>query len=464
MFKKSLLKTYADHFFKLELNVTCISSERNQWNLLDSNLFKSPCHEWISLQSKRQSEDELNSYNWDNSIGIGAVLGFNNLIALDIDGCVEDNFLKVICDIIGINSNYEWIIKTGSGCGFQILLKCNDIQVNNEEIEKELVLKHWLNVDDFGYQDVNAYYPIWGGKKSESGKNILYDNEILNKHFNNEFKLSDLFQKIEFRWKGHSVLPISLHQSGLTYCFVNSIPKSYPSEISFNSLQKLKELICAKKADFSGNEQKRIMHAYEDSTSNTKIPDERNDYLIYEILTNDASFDLDKDKIDKGVSSPRLLQISWLIVDIYSNVIKKESYIIKPTNFEINPESILLNGITKEKANAVGEDLAIVLKKFIRDLNSCPLLVCYNYSHNSKVILTEMKKLGLNQNLYQTKKSISLINHFSIDNHVVPLNELYNLHFEKELNFIQNAVFFANASKIIFSKSFLYKELGKRFL
>jgi hypothetical protein len=452
MLNKSLLRTYANHLFKLGLNVTCISNERNEWNLLDNNLYKSPCHEWIRLQSKRQGVEELNSYNWENSIGIGAVLGFNNIMALDIDGCVEDDFIQVICDIIGINSSYEWIIKTGSGCGFQILLNCNDVPINKKEIEKELALKHLLDIDDFGCQDVNAYYPTRAEPK-----------EILKKHFNQNFLLSDLFQKIEFRWKGHTVLPISLHQSGLTYDFVNGIPKSSPLEISFISLQKLKELICDEKAQ-SSNDPKNIVQAYEDSTSNTKHQDVHNNYLIYEILTNDAAFDLNEDNIDEGVSSPRLLQISWLIVDIDSNVIKKKSYIIKPTNFEINSDCVMLNRISKEKANAVGEDLAIVLKKFLRDLNNCPIMVCYNYNYNSKVILSEMKYSGLNQNFYQSKKYISLINHFRENNNILPFNELYNLHFEKELNFIQNAVFIANASKIIFSKSFLQNELGKRYL
>ncbi len=471
MIDNNLLKTYANHFYKLGLNVTCISNERNQWNLLDNNLFKSPCHEWISLQSYRQTEEELISYNWEKAIGIGTVLGHNNLMALDIDGCVEDDFIKLICDIIGLNYNYDWIIKSGSGCGFHILFRCNDVQINKEEIEKELALKQWLHVDDFGYSEVNAYYPNWE-EQTYTFENLssetytLYDKTILKKHFNDNFLLADLFQKIEFRWKGHSVLPISLHQSGLTYNFVNGIPKSSPSEISFSSLQKLKQLICAKKADFSGNEPKTIMHAYEDSISNAPNFKGWNNYLTYEILTNDATLDFNRE-IDDSFNLSRLLQISWLIVDIYSNVIKKESYIIKPINFEISSDSVLLNGITKEKAIILGEDLKVVLDKFLNDLNNCPLLVCYNYNYNSKVILSEMKKSGLNQNLYQNKRHISLINHFDLndgENHIVSFNELYNLHFDKELNFIQNAGFIANVSKIIFSKSFLYDELPKRYL
>ena len=461
MIDKKTIRLYANHFYNLGLNTTCISNERTQWSLVDNNLFKSPCHEWTSLQNERQTTEQLDSYDWEKSIGVGVVLGFEDLMAIDIDGCVDYDFVKFVCDILNIRHNYEWIIKSGSGCGFHILIKCNDLLVDKTEIEKQFAISRWEYVEDFGYPYVNAYYGKLDRVFGETGWHNHYENSILNKYFSENFLMRDLFNKIEFRWKGHSVLPGSLHQSGLIYNFVNGFPKLPPASIPFKSLQELKQTICAEKADVSGCDTQRDFRAYEDNIpfNETWNYNSEHKFLVFDTETNGLPIDFKQDFRNTN-NWPRLLQISWLIVDKHSNVIKRESFVVKPFGFEINTDSFLFHGITEQKANLIGEDLKVVLEKFLDDLNCCNKIVCHNYEFDSNVILAEMQRTGFNIKLFQNKEFIctmkSSTNYckLGIDKgYKYPsLNELYFTLFAKNLHCIHNAVFDVTATKFCFTK------------
>jgi hypothetical protein len=148
--KTALIEAFAKHFHKFGLNITCIGSERNPFNFLDRNLLKAPNHSWTHLIDNKQSEDELSSYAWEKSTGLGLVLGYDGLMALDIDGCVEYDLIKAICNLLLLPDNYEWIIKSGSGAGYHILFFCENIEIDRKQIEedlKKLDLFTWMTLD-----------------------------------------------------------------------------------------------------------------------------------------------------------------------------------------------------------------------------------------------------------------------------------------------------------------------------
>jgi hypothetical protein len=187
---------YANHYYNLGLNITCICRYLNENNLYYKNLLKSPIHKWKHLIEIRQSNYELESYDWSNSVGVGSVTGYNDLRVIDIDGCTDINFLNCLLDKLGLPYDYEWIVVSGSNDGFHI----------------------------FYYSDKFSYL--------KNNQNVTT--------FPPKIEYEKFVKKIEFLWETHVVLPPSLHISGNKYRFLNCIkPISLPLTINKNRISKL---------------------------------------------------------------------------------------------------------------------------------------------------------------------------------------------------------------------------------
>ena len=172
-------------------NITKISKDANIYNV-GRNRFKHPNHSWEHFEYSQQSIDFINKGNWDDIIGIGTVLGFNKLRALDIDYCDDIEFIQKLLNILKLPLNYEWVVKSGSHKGFHILFYSEDNRITEHESLK-----------------------------------IAYGS-------NSKYNLA--FKKIEFRWKKHLVLPPSLHESSNRYEFLFSIPVKDPLVVEIEDL------------------------------------------------------------------------------------------------------------------------------------------------------------------------------------------------------------------------------------
>ena len=82
-------KYFAAEYYKLGFNTTCISYLKTPYNSQEKNPEKSPSHEWIELQIKKQSIEEINGYAWEYSVGVGCILGYNKTVCIDIDDCSD---------------------------------------------------------------------------------------------------------------------------------------------------------------------------------------------------------------------------------------------------------------------------------------------------------------------------------------------------------------------------------------
>jgi hypothetical protein len=178
-----MLFIYANYYYNFGFNVTCIKNEENLFNQNDKSLLKSPSHEWRIFQYERQNLETLHSYDWNNAVGIGTVLGYNNLRALDIDNCENYTLIKGILKTLNLPIDYEWVVKSGSKKGFHIIFYGSDHQFKTQR------------------DKIKALKP--------------------NSKFIGEFK------HIELRWIGHLVLPPSIHSSYYSYEFVN---KQFPQK------------------------------------------------------------------------------------------------------------------------------------------------------------------------------------------------------------------------------------------
>ncbi|MCC7319311.1 MAG: bifunctional DNA primase/polymerase, partial [Bacteroidales bacterium] len=257
-----LIRYYAKFFHEMGLNISCISNIPNSYNYLEHNILKAPNHEWKHLQSRRQEEVEFNNYDWENSLGLGIILGYENIMAIDIDGCIDFDLIKFFCRQLGVPSDYEWIFISGSKCGFHMVFYCDDIS----DLYAGQHLKRKNKVDLFGQGETSSYYPMPHDADYHLGSTyISYDKNILDSEFNDNFWLKDLFKRIEFKWSGHLVLPPSYHQSGLNYSFHNNVPKNKPIKIKFETLRHFQSLVSLDRAFYSTSFYNRHCNALEDT-------------------------------------------------------------------------------------------------------------------------------------------------------------------------------------------------------
>ena len=380
-------KNLAEYYYELGLNVTCINNYVTKYNLKDKNILKTPSHDWESLTNNRQTKNELMSYDWESATGIGCVLGYNNLMALDIDGCVEEDFLLWICDYLKIGHKYQWLVQSGSGAGYHIILRCPDIPSVAEFQKKSL--SSYL---DFKLDSIDAYYPHLNW--SENWPNESFNSEILLPYYENIYSLHLLFDKIEFRWSNHLVLPPSNHRTGLRYIFINDYPVDSPMEVSFDSLRNLMWSICQTESNYSGIgteyfaaiEDDNKLDEYQWINSIVLKPG----YLVFDLET------LNEDPLsNKNHDIVTIKKLSWLVVDNLCDYVltkkgitltDKESYIYQ------SDKSLI--------------DLNRAMRHFMNDIEEVEFIFCHDYKNLSDTINENLEKCGISCNNLFDKTSI----------------------------------------------------------
>ncbi|MBK8139859.1 MAG: bifunctional DNA primase/polymerase [Chitinophagaceae bacterium] len=349
---------------------------------------KAPNHLSKQWQNIRQTTEDLEALSWREATGVGVILGFDNLIAIDIDGVTDFSLMKSILNFLSIPLNYKWIIQSGSKCGYHIILKCNNISfITESEIDTLKKTKYAYgngseHSPTFGSIDTNAYYPP---KNNRS------------------------FNKIEFKWKGNLVLPPSIHVSGNIYSFVNGDPETSPIQIDFNKLFQLKEKYCSLQAEHSEQDGLEIEIPDEmggEQTIEIKghitqfvAKSDENDYNYYKkrnesaiIISSCAIRITGMDAvINKSDKVRALIQLSWLILDINNNVLKRKTYNYYKDNYT---EDSFENYIAYGLANKIIQSKRAIYHELIFDIGH----VCKIISHNLESLLfikKEIKNSGL---------------------------------------------------------------------
>lgn len=463
-----LLKYHSLYYRLFNMNIT-----QMKWSesLKNEKSFKEPIDTgWALYKHEAQPLEYLLSMNWNNSAGIGLVLGFNKYRAIDVDDvdmfnllCTygdEETGLNILINkflsILGLPDNYPWVVKSGSGKGFHIIFKCDDIDEKIDSISFE---------PNDNYNDGHGSYE---------------------------------FLRIELRWSDHLILPPSIHASGNRYSFRNNVlPSSAPDSILLSSVDKLITKYCGNRrfVSYSYNNQSFLLtniakiHSRHDSyltphehnedsiawLNEVHDNESLNSLAIRYVLAKDVGFDkqkafhlleqsntqssffnlaslyacgffpcdyysfqsilnrLDKklfsnfmDEIEKNAKNnitpsnlylffdtettgiprdynapssridnwPRLVQLSWLLVSESGKTYSTGDYIIKPNGFFIPYESTQLHGISNAIANEKGVEISIAINKFLEDASKSVLLIGHNISFDKKIVGAELIRLG----------------------------------------------------------------------
>ena len=85
--------------------------------------------------------------------------------------------------------------------------------------------------------------------------------------------------------------------------------------------------------------------------------------------------------------SSRLVELGYMITDDVGNIIKKQSYIVKPDGFTIKNSRI--HGITMEQAVTTGLEIELVLEAFYIDLKNIDRIIGHNINFDKHILLSE---------------------------------------------------------------------------
>ena len=198
--KAKELKLMSMFYHNLDMNLTMVCGKYPD-NFFDSSFKKPVEKEGMILDnmyvSKQDTQSLLNT-DWFRTSGMGLVLGWNDYRAIDFDYVDEDKLdttINTCLQLLSLPSNYPWVVRSGSQKGFHVIIR----------------------VKDFCERD-NA--PI----------SLAYMTSNT---------------RVELRWKGHLILPPSIHCSGGTYSFYfNQIPSTKPQYVELGLIDQLLDSFC----------------------------------------------------------------------------------------------------------------------------------------------------------------------------------------------------------------------------
>jgi archaellum biogenesis ATPase FlaH len=180
-------------------------------NVLPIRDGKIPAIPWDDLQNRRQSLEEVESYNWQSATGIGIISGVNGFTCFDIDKAENDVALKSLLASLGLPTDYPWQVLSGSGKGYHL----------------------WVRV--------NAPIPVG------SGKGVIKGNSC-----------DGSFHHIELRWKEcQTLIPPSIHATGNKYSWIYGEPQDEPAE--FEPMQMMTAFAAVAELDTTRSSEKPVV-------------------------------------------------------------------------------------------------------------------------------------------------------------------------------------------------------------
>lgn len=87
---------------------------------------KAPLCKWVAWQEKKMELKDLASFNWSSANGFGAVCGIDKLRCIDFDSVTDFAIVKNFLCKLGLPSDYQWTVISGSGKGYHIWFYADD--------------------------------------------------------------------------------------------------------------------------------------------------------------------------------------------------------------------------------------------------------------------------------------------------------------------------------------------------
>lgn len=98
---------------------------------------------------------------------------------------------------------------------------------------------------------------------------------------------------------------------------------------------------------------------------------------------------------------PKMLHLSWIILDKDLKPIKDENHVIEPDGFEITSDIEQRCQLSKEDIEAKGQPLEKVLKAFDKGLSEAYYVLAHNLRFNENVLAAEYVRKGIDHSLFR---------------------------------------------------------------
>ena len=408
-------KHFAAEYYKLGFNTTCISYLKTPYNSQEKNPEKSPSHEWIELQIKKQSIEEINGYAWEYSVGVGCILGYNKTVCIDIDDCSDYSLIKDILKVLRLPDDYEWAIKTPKG--FHIFIQSENLNlpcgINNKGII--CLTPNENHVDK--YSRIEFRY---------AGHVILPPSNINRKY--------SFIQDIEIpaespkNVKSITVFRLMAYLAG-NYGPYNTSPSSYVAKLKIDEL----DFYFTENSDFSEfilSKKNNILFEQCKYSIDNAIDIKKYNSIIY--------LDIETTGLIKDPTNykdyPRPIQISYL-EEKSNGELKETNYFIKHSDLKLSDDILRLTGLTSEFLQQNGHDLQEVLNLLYNKFNNRQLIVMHNSDFDTSIFDSEYLKIN-KRNPLRDVQSYCTMKSFADENKskFPKLSELYESLFHKPVS------------------------------
>lgn len=101
---------------------------------------------------------------------------------------------------------------------------------------------------------------------------------------------------------------------------------------------------------------------------------------------------------------PRLIHLSWIILDENYKPVEDYDCIVSPEGFAIDENISKHAKIDMEDIKQKGENLEDILQSFSASVDKVEYLVAHNMNVNENVLAAEYLRKGLNNNIFKTER------------------------------------------------------------
>jgi len=126
-------------------------------------------------------------------------------------------------------------------------------------------------------------------------------------------------------------------------------------------------------------------------------------YLIFDVSSIDKPKNW-KAPFSDTFSWPRMIHISWIILNKELKPIKDYDCIIQPEGFSINETIEKRCRIEKKELDDKGEKLTDVLQQFNTSLKDAEYLFAHNMNFNENVLAAEYLRQGIDHDLFKKER------------------------------------------------------------
>ena len=101
---------------------------------------------------------------------------------------------------------------------------------------------------------------------------------------------------------------------------------------------------------------------------------------------------------------PRIVQLSWVIINNTGEEVAMGNFIIKPDKWTISEEVAKLHGISQKIAEREGIELKTAMNYFLAAVNTCDTIIAHNLNFDDHIVGAEIFRLVKNAEYWAERK------------------------------------------------------------